>query len=169
MGKKLNVNFKVGDKVVIITDIGANSVNIGDIATISRVNTSDYYAKMDKNGEEWYVDDEHVVSLNIFLNNDNTSIVVSYEPMPTCLTTVRKSNVNDRVELNTSTLNFEPFRFIITDNKITCEIILKDGSGIKASARCHPEDRFDIETGMKIAYNRANTLKLQRELMILTK
>lgn len=50
---------------------------------------------------------------------------------------------------------------ITTDGKITYAVLKQDGKVLSRSkAKCHPDDKFDFETGAKIAFDR---LKIKRE------
>jgi len=59
-------------------------------------------------------------------------------------------------------------KFIFNNNAVICLLKSKYGN-IKGVAKCDPNDEYDKNTGLRIAYNRAKIKLMQRELKDLTK
>ena len=71
-------------------------------------------------------------------------------------------------EYNSFMIPEKKSKFIFNNNAVICLLKSKYGN-IKGVAKCDPNDEYDKNKGLRIAYNRAKIKLMQRELKDLTK
>lgn len=106
--------------------------------------------------------DSTIVCEAINKPNDNVHI---YEKLPRTGITYVRNRKDELVSVQTSTT--KKFTYKVIYNGLTTIVIFDDGS--KGIAKCKPSDKFKIQTGHDIAWNRARINQLENEIKELSK
>ena len=128
-------NLKIGDKLKMKKDIIKGGNLINKIGTIT------------------------------FIDKDNERIQVLFENIGYGVYDFDEINEYlDKVDVEEVYIESkeEIERIIVNENKRTCVVILK--GGIKGKAKCLPEDIFNKDVGIKIAYSKAKIKQLYKEI-----
>lgn len=97
--------------------------------------------------------------------SNNQPEIVTYEQQPYKAIWINKSN--KETDKRVVTKDIEKFSFKAIFNNKTTIVILKDGS--KGISKCMPEDKYDLQKGLNIAYRKAMIKYYQKQLKELCK
>lgn len=166
------MKFKVGDEIRI-TDIYDGSVfQVGDIGEITQVDTEDPdypYLVSTGNAIEWTGSDMiekttkakfhcgdkvRIVNARVLCGHKAGEIATVINPDNPRSTVLLFAN-GDRQRINIKDIrhvsdNFRTITITIDGNKTIAE----DSDGKQGMARCHPDDTFDLQTGVALALDR---------------
>jgi hypothetical protein len=90
---------------------------------------------------------------------------ITYEYQPHIVTVIESHEGTFVKQISNIEMAKETFQVIYEGNKTT--VIFSDGT--KAYTKCSPEDYFDSEVGLEIAFNRASIKRLKKKIRQLSK
>jgi len=119
------MQYTVGDKVKIIKNNCGHHFKLGEIVTITKVNSTNYYAA-NREGSQWYIRDTEV------------------EPFYEVVNCKTKNYDKSNIELH-----------ITTAGRYTYGVLKENGVVTKrAGAKCHEADEFDFKVGTQLVMQR---------------
>lgn len=144
------MNLKVGDKVRIREDLKLRKYRSSDSTYEAIV----VRKMMEYKGGIATIKRIHYAGIDIDLDNGKWCWA------DTMFEEIEKEKVNEIIFNKPSFIHNDVEKVIRNGNAIVVMLNTKD----KGVARCHEDDEFDLETGYKIAYNRAVISKLESEI-----